>query len=133
MADDDAAVFDAVRAGARGYLRKGADRAEITRAVRAVASGEAIFGPEVARRLMAFFSTPPPSTAFPELTDREHEVLELIARGLSNQQISDRLVLSPKTVRNHVSNVFGKLQVRDRAEAIVRAREAGLGGERARQ
>jgi DNA-binding NarL/FixJ family response regulator len=131
MADDDAAVFDAVRAGARGYLRKGADRAELTRAVRAVASGEAIFGPEVARRLMAFFSQPPASSAFPELTDREREILELIARGYSNQVIGDRLVLSPKTVRNHVSNVFGKLQVRDRAEAIVRAREAGLGGERA--
>jgi len=129
MADDDAAVFDAVRAGARGYLQKGADRAELDRAIRAVASGEAIFGPEVARRLMAFFSTPPPSTAFPELTDREREILELIARGYSNKMISDRLVLSPKTVRNHVSNVFGKLQVRDRAEAIVRAREAGLGGE----
>jgi DNA-binding NarL/FixJ family response regulator len=131
MADDDAAVFDAVRAGARGYLLKGADRAELVRAIRAVASGDAIFGPPVARRLMAFFAEPSrlgPAT-FPELSDREHEVLELVARGMSNQQIVDRLVISPKTVRNHVSNIFSKLQVRDRSEAIVRAREAGLGGE----
>jgi DNA-binding NarL/FixJ family response regulator len=135
MVDDDAAVFDALRAGARGYLLKGANRAEIVRAVRAVASGEAIFGPDVARRLMAFFAAPRPATVpdvFPELTEREREILELIARGYSNQQITDRLVLSPKTIRNHVSNIFSKLQVRDRAEAIVRAREAGLGGERPR-
>lgn len=132
MADNEAAVFDALRAGARGYLLKGADRAELSRAVRAVASGEAIFGPDVARRLMAFFATPRPASAppiFPDLSEREREVLELIARGLSNQQIVDRLVISPKTVRNHVSNIFSKLQVRDRAEAIVRAREAGMGGE----
>lgn len=135
MADNDAAVFDALRAGARGYLLKGADRAELGRAIRAVASGEAIFGPDVARRLMAFFATgaSPRATAFPELTEREREILELIARGLSNQQIVNRLVVSPKTVRNHVSNIFSKLQVRDRAEAIVRAREAGLGGEERRQ
>ena len=135
MVDDDAAVFDALRAGARGYLLKGANRAEIVRAVRAVASGEAIFGPDVARRLMAFFTAPRPATVpdvFPELTEREREILELIARGHSNQQITDRLVLSPKTIRNHVSNIFSKLQVRDRAEAIVRAREAGLGRERQR-
>ena len=132
MADDDAAVFDALRAGARGYLLKGADRAELVRAIRAVAAGEAIFGPDVARRLMAFFAAAPHSgaRAFPELTEREREVLELIAQGRSNQQIVDRLGISPKTVRNHVSNIFSKLQVRDRAEAIVRAREAGLGGER---
>jgi DNA-binding NarL/FixJ family response regulator len=131
MADNDAAVFDALRAGARGYLLKGADRAELTRAVRAVASGEAIFGPDVARRLMAFFADPATKRAapFPELSERELEILELIARGLSNQQIVDRLVISPKTVRNHISNIFSKLQVRDRAEAVVRAREAGLGGE----
>jgi DNA-binding NarL/FixJ family response regulator len=133
MIDDDVAVFDALRAGARGYLLKGASRSEIVRAIRAVASGEAIFGPDVARRLMAFFAAPRPATlpgAFPELTEREREILDLIARGYSNQQITDRLVVSPKTVRNHVSNIFSKLQVRDRAEAIVRAREAGLGGER---
>jgi DNA-binding NarL/FixJ family response regulator len=134
MADNDASVFDALRAGARGYLLKGADRAELSRAIRAVASGEAIFGPDVAGRLMAFFAAPSTSrpAAFPELSDREHEILELVARGLSNQQIVDRLVISPKTVRNHVSNIFGKLQVRDRAQAVVRAREAGLGGERPR-
>jgi len=130
MADHDAAVFDALRAGARGYLLKGADRAELTRAIRSVASGEAIFGPDVARRLMAYFADAPVrAPAFPELSDRELEVLELIARGMSNQQIVDRLVISPKTVRNHISNIFSKLQVRDRAEAVVRAREAGMGGE----
>jgi DNA-binding NarL/FixJ family response regulator len=130
MADNDAAVFDALRAGARGYLLKGADRTELTRAIRAVASGEAIFGPDVARRLMAYFADAPiRATAFPELSERELEVLELIARGMSNQQIVDRLVISPKTVRNHISNIFSKLQVRDRAEAVVRAREAGMGGE----
>jgi DNA-binding NarL/FixJ family response regulator len=132
MADGDAALFDAVKAGARGYLLKGADRSELVRAVRAVAGGGAIFGPEVARRLVAFFAAAPnpAANAFPELTERELEILELLARGLSNDQIVDRLVISPKTVRNHVSNVFSKLQVRDRAEAIVRAREAGMGGER---
>jgi len=130
MADHDAAVFDALRAGARGYLLKGADRAELTRAIRAVASGEAIFGPDVARRLMTYFAgAPVRAPAFPELSERELEVLELIARGMSNQQIVDRLVISPKTVRNHISNIFSKLQVRDRAEAVVRAREAGMGGE----
>lgn len=132
MADNEAAVFDAVRAGARGYLLKGADRADLTRAIRSVAAGDAIFGPDVARRLMAFFARQPAAepSAFPELTERERELLDLIARGMSNQQIVDRLVISPKTVRNHVSNILAKLQVRDRAEAIVRAREAGLGGER---
>jgi DNA-binding NarL/FixJ family response regulator len=133
MADNDAAVFDALRAGARGYLLKGADRAELTRAIRAVASGEAIFGPDVARRLMTYFATTPiRAPAFPDLSDRELEILDLIARGMSNQQIVDRLVISPKTVRNHISNIFSKLQVRDRAEAVVRAREAGMGGEQAR-
>ena len=131
MADDDAALFDAVRAGARGYVLKGADRGELSRAIQAVASGEAIFGPDVARRLMAFFAEAPRAVAaFPELSLREREVLELVARGLSNQQIQDRLVISPKTVRNHVSNIFSKLRVRDRSAAIVRAREAGMGGER---
>jgi DNA-binding NarL/FixJ family response regulator len=131
MHDDDETVFEAVRAGARGYLLKGAQRVELVRAIRAVASGEAIFGPGVARRLMAFFARPAPrvdSAAFPELTDREREILELIAQGRSNADITASLVLSPKTVRNHVSNIFAKLQVRDRSEAIVRAREAGMGG-----
>lgn len=132
MFEDDDSVFAALRAGARGYLLKGADQGEILRAVRSVASGEAIFGPAVAQRLIAFFGTPRPlpPPAFPELTDREREVLELIARGQSNQAIAQRLGLSQKTVRNHVSNIFSKLQVADRAEAIVRAREAGLGRER---
>jgi DNA-binding NarL/FixJ family response regulator len=130
MHDDDETVFAAVRAGARGYLLKGARRAELLRGIRAVVAGEAIFGPGVARRLMAYFARAAPRpdpAAFPELTDREHEVLELIAAGRSNAEITASLVLSPKTVRNHVSNIFSKLQVRDRAEAIVRARDAGLG------
>ena len=133
MYEDDESIFAALRAGARGYLLKGSDRSEIVRAIRAVARGEAIFGPAIARRLMTYFASAPPAgavEAFPELTERERELLELIARGLNNQAIADRLVLSPKTVRNHVSNIFSKLQVRDRAEAIVRAREAGLGGTR---
>lgn len=130
MHDDDDTVFSAVRAGARGYVLKGARRTELLRAVRAVAAGEAIFGPGVARRLVAFFARPAPEpdpAAFPELTEREREILELIAAGRSNAEIRSRLVLAPKTVRNHVSNIFSKLQVRDRSEAIVRAREAGLG------
>jgi DNA-binding NarL/FixJ family response regulator len=133
MFEDDESVFQAMRAGARGYLLKGADRAEIVRAIQAVSSGEAIFGASIARRLMEYFAAGRPGRtglAFPELTEREREVLDLIARGHANQAIADRLVLSPKTVRNHVSNIFSKLQVADRAEAIVRAREAGMGGER---
>ena len=103
------------------------------RAVRAVAGGDAIFGAAVARRVLAYLSSPRPAVApraFPELTEREREILELVARGMNNLAITQRLVLSPKTVRNHVSNIFSKLQVADRAEAIVRAREAGMGGER---
>lgn len=132
MYEDNDQVFGALKAGAKGYLLKGADRAELVRAIRGVASGEAIFGPAVARRLLAYFSTRPAveATAFPELTDREREILDLIARGLGNPEITQRLVLSPKTIRNHVSNIFSKLQVGGRAEAIVRAREAGFGGER---
>jgi DNA-binding NarL/FixJ family response regulator len=130
MYDDDETVFAAVRAGARGYLLKGATRAEILRTVRAVAAGDAVFGPAIARRLMAYFAQPAPAgqdRPFPELTEREREVLDLVARGRSNAEITAQLVLSPKTIRNHVSNIFAKLEVRDRAEAIVRAREAGLG------
>jgi DNA-binding NarL/FixJ family response regulator len=132
MYEDDDQVFGALKAGARGYLLKGADRGELVRAIRAVASGEAIFGPGIARRLMAFFAARPAFEAavFPELTEREREILDMVARGMSNTEITNRLVLSPKTVRNHVSNIFSKLQVADRAQAIVRAREAGLGGER---
>ena len=132
MHDDDETVFAAVRAGARGYLLKGAQRAELLRAVRAVAAGEAIFGPGVARRLTAYFSRPAPRpdpAAFPELTEREREILDMVAAGRSNAEITAELVLAPKTVRNHVSNIFAKLQVRDRSEAIVRARVAGMGGE----
>jgi DNA-binding NarL/FixJ family response regulator len=130
MFEDDASVFAAMRAGARGYLLKGADKAEILRALQAVASGEAIFGPAVARRVIEYFSAPQvpgPPLAFPELTEREREVLDLIAQGHNNEAIARRLVLSQKTVRNHVSNIFTKLQVADRAQAIVRARKAGLG------
>jgi DNA-binding NarL/FixJ family response regulator len=130
MFDDDDSVFAAMRAGARGYLLKDADQAEIVRAVRAVASGEAIFGPAIATRVLGYFAAAKPAyviPAFPELTERERQVLELIAQGQSNAEITRRLVVSPKTVRNHISNIFAKLQVADRAQAIVRAREAGLG------
>jgi DNA-binding NarL/FixJ family response regulator len=129
MFEDDDSVFAAMRAGARGYLLKGSDHDEIVRAIAAVSSGEAIFGPAIATRLMAYFAASPdgPPQAFPELTAREREVLELIAQGRSNAVIAERLVLSQKTVRNHVSNIFTKLQVLDRAQAIVKAREAGLG------
>ena len=130
MFEDDESVFAALRAGARGYLLKGTLKAEIVRAIQGVASGEAIFGPSIARRLMQYFSAPRPTAppqAFPELTEREREILDLIAQHHTNIEIADRLSLSPKTVRNHVSNIFTKLQVIDRAQAIIRAREAGLG------
>ncbi len=130
MFEDDDSVFSAMRAGARGYVLKGADQDEILKVIRAVAGGEAYFGMEIARRLMGFFSGPkPPATAeaFPELTAREIEILDLIAKGRSNKEISRLLYISSKTVRNHISNVFAKLQVADRAQAIIRAREAGLG------
>ena len=130
MFEDDESVFAALRAGARGYLLKGALKAEIVRAIQGVASGEAIFGPTIARRLMQYFSAPRPAAppqAFPELTEREREILDLIAQHHTNVEIAERLSLAPKTVRNHVSNIFAKLQVIDRAQAIIRAREAGLG------
>ena len=130
MFDDDDSVFAAMRAGARGYLLKGADQFDILHAVQAVGRGEAIFGPTVAQRIIEFFAAPrsaPLSSAFPELTERELEVLDHIAAGHSNADISAHLALSPKTVRNHVSNIFTKLQVADRAQAIVRARDGGLG------
>jgi DNA-binding NarL/FixJ family response regulator len=128
MLEDDESVFAAMRAGARGYLLKGADQQEIERAIAAVARGEAIFGASIARRVIEFLSAPQPAQPFPDLTDREREVLELIAQGWSNGRIAQHFVLSPKTVRNHVSNILGKLRVADRSQAIVRAREAGLGG-----
>ncbi len=130
MLEDDDSVFAAMRAGARGYVPKGANQAEMLRAIRAVANGEAIFGPGIAQRLIGFFSTSRPSVQsriFPDLTEREAEILELITQGRTNVEIAEQLVLSLKTVRNHVSNIFSKLQVVDRAQAVLRAREAGLG------
>ena len=134
MVEDDDSVFAAMRAGARGYLLKGADKEEMLLAIRAVARGEAVFGPGIARRLIRYFSSHPASTpvrtprsVFPELTDREREILALVAAGKNNQEIAGQLFLSLKTVRNYVSNIFTKLQVADRAQAIIRAREAGLG------
>jgi DNA-binding NarL/FixJ family response regulator len=132
MFDDDDSVFAAMRAGARGYLLKDADAADVLLAVRAAASGEAIFGPAIARRLIRYFSVAEPqaqSAPLPELTAAERTVLDLIAAGLSNSEIAGRLALSPKTIRNRVSTIFSKLQVRDRAQAIVLGREAGLGRE----
>ncbi len=129
MFEDDDSVFAAMRAGARGYLLKGAEPEETVRAIRAVGAGEAIFSPAIARRLMQYFGAPPPAAsprAFPELTEREREVLRLLAQGLTNAAIAERLYISPKTVRNHVSCIFQKLQVAGRAEAIVRARSAGF-------
>jgi DNA-binding NarL/FixJ family response regulator len=130
MMEDDDSVFAAVRAGARGYLLKGARRAEIVRAVQAVGAGEVIFGPGIADRVMTYFASArgrPAADAFPELTERERVVLGLIAEGKENGEIARQLDLSVKTVRNHASNVFAKLQVAHRAQAIVKAREAGLG------
>jgi len=133
MVEDDDAVFAAMRAGARGYLVKGSSQAEILSAIRAVGAGEAVFGPAIARRLIEYFASASVSPqAFPELTQREREVLELIARGEGNAAIARELTISQKTVRNHVSNIFTKLQVVDRAQAIVKAREAGIGVERGR-
>jgi DNA-binding NarL/FixJ family response regulator len=132
MFEDDESVFSAMRAGARGYVLKGAPPSEILKVVRAVGDGEAHFGPEIAKRLMDFFSAPKPVSleeAFPELTSREVEILNLIAQGHSNAKIAARLFVSPKTVANHLSHIFTKLQVADRAHAIIRAREAGLGRE----
>jgi DNA-binding NarL/FixJ family response regulator len=130
MHDDDDAVFAAIRAGARGYQLKGAGQDETLRAIRSVASGEAIFGPAIADRLQRFLTTPPqtdPSTAFPQLTERELEILQLLAQRKTNPQIAAELYLSQKTVRNYVSAIFAKLQVADRAEAGLIARTAGLG------
>ncbi|MDX6277778.1 MAG: hypothetical protein QOJ72_1906 [Nocardioidaceae bacterium] len=130
MFDDDDSVFAAMRAGAQGYLLKDAEEDEIVRAIRAAAAGEAIFGPKIAQRLVAHFATGAGSTsvAFPSLTERERQVLELIAAGKGNATIAHQLMISLKTVRNHVSNIFTKLQVSDRAAAIVKARQAGLAG-----
>jgi DNA-binding NarL/FixJ family response regulator len=132
MLEDDDSVFAAMRAGARGYLLKDADQTQIVDAIRSLSRGEVVFGPTIADRVLAYFASPrllKPVVPFPELTEREREVLHLIAQGLSNDAITGRLFLSGKTVRNHISNIFSKLQLADRAEAIVRAREAGLGRE----
>lgn len=129
MFEDDDSVFAALQAGARGYLLKGAPKVELVRAIRAVSSGEAIFGPSIARRLMSYFAAVhkvTPAHSFPELTEREREILALIAQHQSNSAIARHLTLREKTVRNYVSNICAKLQVVDRAEAIIRAREAGL-------
>lgn len=127
MVSDDDSVFAALQAGARGYLLKGARKAEILRAVRAVASGEAIFDAAIASRLINYFAAPPPAaTPFPQLTSREVEILRLLTEHLTNPEIADRLGLTTKTIRNHVSNIFSKLQVASRAEAISTARQAGL-------
>lgn len=130
MVDDDESLFAAMQAGARGYLLKGAAKSEILRAIRDVAAGAAIFSPAIASRMMSYFTQMQQWRAvyaFPELTEREREILQLMAQHQTNQKIAQQLHLSPKTVRNYTSNIFTKLQVADRAEAIIRARDAGIG------
>ncbi len=132
MLEDDDSLFTAMCAGARGYILKGADRDEMLRTIRAVANGEALFGGPIADRISGFFQnggvlTPTSAVPFPDLTEREREVLELISIGRSNREIAEALFISTKTVSNHITNIFEKLQVADRAQAIVKAREAGLG------
>jgi len=130
MYDDDSTVFTAMQAGARGYLLKGADQDEILAAIRSVVAGQAIFGPGVAARMLSYFSAPPTPRAaepFPQLTEREREILDLLAAGRRTAAIAQELFLSPKTVSNHLTSIFVKLEVADRAAAIVRAREGGLG------
>jgi DNA-binding NarL/FixJ family response regulator len=132
MSDDESSVFAALRAGAHGYVLKGAGQEQLSRAIQAVAEGESIFSPAIATRVLDVFARSRGvrrSLVFPELTERERQVLDLIARGLSNPEITRELVVSPKTVRNYVSNILAKLQARDRSAIIVRAREAGLGGD----
>lgn len=127
--EDDDSIFTALRAGAHGYILKDADEEEMMRAIRAVGEGEAIFSPAIATRLMDYFaktSQQVPQEVFPELTEREREILTLVARGESNAAIAEQLVISLKTVRNHVSNIYNKLQVVNRAQAAIRARDAGL-------
>ena len=133
MFDDDATVFTAMQAGARGYLLKGAEQDEIVGAIRAVVAGQAIFGPGIASRVLDFFAAPPVTAAaepFPELTQREREILALLADGRRTSVIAEQLFLSPKTVSNNLTSIFAKLEVADRAAAIVRAREGGLGSGR---
>ena len=130
MFEDDHLVFAAMRAGARGYLLKGTRHEDMVRAIRAVGSGDAIFSPAIAARLVDYFAALQPSSPtqlFPDLSSREREILALLAQGYKNAEIADRLVISPKTVRNYVSNIISKLQVADRAQAILRAKDAGFG------
>jgi DNA-binding NarL/FixJ family response regulator len=134
MLEDDDSLFAAMRAGARGYVLKGADKAEMLKSVRAVAQGEAVFGPAIANRLSGLFEQAGSSSQeqessklFPELTDREREILEIIALGRNNQEIASQLHITMKTVSNHISNIYNKLQVTDRAQAIILARDAGMG------
>ncbi|MDX1663645.1 MAG: response regulator transcription factor [Candidatus Promineifilaceae bacterium] len=127
--EDDESVFAALQAGARGYILKDADEEEMMRAIRAVGKGEAIFSPAIATRVLDYFAAGRRHVGeeiFPELTDREREILTLIARGDTNADIAEQLTIAVKTVRNHVSNIYSKLQVADRAQAVIRAREAGL-------
>jgi DNA-binding NarL/FixJ family response regulator len=127
MLEDDESVFAAMRAGARGYVLKGAEQEEIVGAIHAVSRGEAIFGPGVAQRVLELFGSARPAEPFPSLTTREREILDLMAAGASNGEIARKLFISPKTVSNNVSYILGKLQVADRSKAIVRARRSGLG------
>lgn len=131
MIEADETVLAAIRAGAWGYLLKGAGQEEIERAVRSVAAGEIVYGAGIAPRVLALFASPsaPAAPPLPQLSEREREVLRLVAQGLTNAEIARRLFLSEKTVRNHVSAIFGKLDVNDRAAAVTRARDAGLGGD----
>jgi len=133
MLEEDAPLFSAMRAGARGYVLKGSHHQELLQTIDAVASGQVLFGPSTAGRIMGFFQdiqgefvSALPEETFPELTPRELEVLELIAQGANNGQIAKKLVITDKTVRNHITSIFSKLQVADRAEAIIKAREAGF-------
>ena len=130
MFEDDHLVFAAMRAGARGYLLKGTRHEDMVRAIRAVGNGDAIFSPAIAARMVDYFAALQPRQStqlFPDLSSREREILALLAQGYKNAEIADRLVISPKTVRNYVSNIISKLQVADRAQAILRAKDAGFG------
>jgi DNA-binding NarL/FixJ family response regulator len=131
MYDDDAMVFEAIAAGASGYLLKGSDGIQIVTAIRSAAQGQAVFGAALARRLQSWFGRPPKkATPFPELTNREREILDGVALGKTNAEIGATLFLSPKTVANNVSTILDKLHLAHRAEAIVEARDAGLGHDR---